>query len=257
MRRNSVAGIAGVLLESARFQVRNSWRHPMLLVGNILQPMLLLWLVIQRHDIGDDPTKNGLLASAVLLTSFWGGIIWTAGGMLRRDRAEGTLTRTVLNAHDSRMAVLGRSIGATILSLVTLLLAGTVTLSIIGARLSFPGVGRMIAGIAVLIIAGTAVSMLLSCVFLATRHGVAVTNAITYPVFILGGLLIPAEILPPWAEYVSWLVSLSWIYRFIETGDWGFLLICGVITMVYYAIGSYLFNRILNQVTMSGTVTHV
>ena len=58
--------------------------------------------------------------------------------------------------------------------------------------------------------------MVLASVFVRFRYANAVTNLFDYPVWLLGGLLVPVGLLPGWARPVSWLLPPTWGVRAIR-----------------------------------------
>jgi ABC-2 type transport system permease protein len=51
---------------------------------------------------------------------------------------------------------------------------------------------------------------IMSAVFVLARTAMLFTNALGYPFYLLGGVLVPAAFLPGWLQPVSRLVFLSW-----------------------------------------------
>ncbi|MGH8791776.1 MAG: ABC transporter permease [Stackebrandtia sp.] len=248
------AAAAVVAVESARLQLRSTWRHPLVLISTVVQPLTLLLIVTQRAGAAASPSRTGDLLVSVVLTSFWGGTIWTAGGILRRDRGEGTLAATLLNAHDGRLVVLGRCFGATLTTLASLAATGIALMLLIRRPIELPGVGWVVFGFVGVLVSGTVLGLLLSCILLTTRHGNAITNALTYPVFIFGGLLIPQTILPDRLQWISGVVSLSWARQFVVDADWSAGGMLVLVTAGYAVAGLYLFRRILIRAKQKGSL---
>ncbi|NUP15826.1 MAG: ABC transporter permease [Streptomyces sp.] len=241
-----------VAYECGRMQYRLAGRHPMMIVGNVVQPVALLLLVVQRAE--QSHRAAGDLVVAVLLTSFWSGIVWTAGGILRRDQTTATLGATLLNARDGRLVLVGRCLGVTVVSVCVLIVTGAVIPPVRGIAVELPPLPWLVAGIVGLIVSGTCLSVLLACVFLAVRHGTHVTSALIYPVLVLGGLLIPPSMVPDWLEWPAWFVSLSWIRTFMIEQDLRAGAMAVVVTCAYAVAGSYGFNRVLVLAQRRGTL---
>jgi ABC-2 type transport system permease protein len=240
------------LLESARLQARLTRRYPMLYALNIIQPVALLAIVMRTAQ--PDPVRNGDLLLSVLLTSFWGSTIWAAGGILRRDQYYGTLARTVVNARNGAVVVIGRCLGAIGTSLVTLAVLGFVAAFALRRPVALPGVPILVVGFAGLAVSGTALGLLIACAFLRTRYGTEITSALMYPVFIFGGLLIPAQLVPGWLHWLAWPVSLSWARRFMLDADPIAAAIFVLVTVAYAAAGLVFFRRSLAEARGKGTL---
>ncbi|HVK20220.1 MAG TPA: ABC transporter permease [Actinokineospora sp.] len=253
MRRDAAtAGPVLALVESARIQFHLARRYPMMIVLNVVQPLALLAIVLQRTDNG--PRALGELLISVLLTCYWGNIIWTAGGVLRRDRMSGTLARTLLNAQDGRLIIVGRCLGAMVTSLVTLAITSAAVLMVAQRPVELPGPAWLAMGFAGVAISGTALGLLLATALLHSRHGVEITAALMYPVFVFGGLLVPPEAVPAALRWLSWLISLSWARDFMVHADWLAGLGLILTTAAYVAIGARLFQRTLDLARKEGTL---
>ncbi|MFC7817167.1 ABC transporter permease [Streptomyces sp. NPDC057367] len=246
-------GAVTTLVESARTQFLLARRYPMMIVLNIVQPLAFLLIVMQRLP-GDDSARLGELVIAVLLTCYWGSVIWSAGGILRRDRLFGTLSRSLLNARDGVLVIVGRCLGTMVASLITLVLTAAVMVLASDRPIELPGAGWLVAGFIGVAVSGTSLGLLLACALLHTRHGVVITGALMYPVFVFGGLLVPDEAVPDALEWVSVLVSLSWARDFMVSGDW--LAGVGLVatTVAYFAGGVWAYRRTLHVARREGTL---
>ena len=67
----------------------------------------------------------------------------------------------------------------------------------------------------VIFLVSAAIGLLVGSVFVLTRHGPQVSSALMYPVFLLGGMLLPPETLPTPLEWVSYGISTRWLTQFI------------------------------------------
>jgi ABC-2 type transport system permease protein len=100
---------------------------------------------------------------------------------------------------------------------------------------------------------------LLSPVFVLTRHATHVTAALTYPVFILSGLMIPSNLLPVPMTWLSRPISLFWANRFFTTLAQGSpdamaLVAVAALTAGYFWIGSALLDRLIDRARRAGTI---
>lgn len=60
------------------------------------------------------------------------------------------------------------------------------------------------------ILATTASGLLMSTAFIATRSARTFQNSLSYPFYVLGGVLVPVSFLPDWVQPLSRVVFLSW-----------------------------------------------
>jgi ABC-2 type transport system permease protein len=98
--------------------------------------------------------------------------------------------------HPPWLIPFAKSLGATVHLIAVILASGAVTIAVLRVPLPVANPLLLALGILVVAAAGTALGMLLSCLFLLTRHGGAWSSALMFPVFMLGDMLIPADLLP-------------------------------------------------------------
>lgn len=250
---------ADIVLVSARHQLLmflSAWRFTVVL--GVIQPAVFLLVTL-----GAAPTAGSAYAGrtsvAVLLTAFWSFTVWTGAGILRRERAEGTLAATLVSARDPRLVLVGKSLGASSASGV--LIVVTITAVLLGLRqpVTVEHPIWFAVGLLVVLASGTALGMLLSCLFLVTRFGAQISSALMYPVFLLGGLLIPLSTVPVPLRWLSWLVSLHWVNEFLVSStsgdpDLAALGLTGLLTAVYAVAGAVAFDRVSDLARRRGTL---
>jgi ABC-2 type transport system permease protein len=230
---------AWVIWIALRIEQRAMLSRPMVYVVAIIQPVTLLFIVAGTRQLS--PERATTITSAVFLTAMWGTTVYTAGGVLRRERTQGTLARNVTSLYSPSLVVFGKSLGATIYALIGILCSCTAVIAALGLRVALPSPGWLLAALLALIASGTALGMLLACLFLVTRHGLTWSSALIYPVFILGGLLIPPERLPSALRWVPSILSLHWVQEFTVALGGGrvradVLGIAGLLTIVYIVL---------------------
>lgn len=231
--------------------------RPMVAVVSVVQPVTFLCLVAGTRQL--DSNNAFPVVAAVLLTSMWSAIVWTAGGVLRRERTYGTLVRSVTSVYSPSIVVFGRSLGAMLSSLAAIVLSCSAV--VVALRIPVELATPAWLGIALLltVLSGTTLGMLLSCLFLMTRHGLAWSSALIYPVFLLGGLLIPPDRLPLPVRWVPSLLSLHWIYDMVihswrgQTPIEGFI-IGASLTLIYGALAVVFLRRAVLLARRRGTL---
>lgn len=255
-QRLSVAVTAFV--ESARLQILVVRRHPTLPVSTIIQPIVFLLLVDARqHPTTPAQTTSALVA--VTLTAMWGSMLWTSGGILRREIADGTLARSVTAIADARIVVIGKCAGATLLCF--LLVVGTSVGMALALRVdvALGSIPALVTGLLLVALAGTALGYLFAGVFVVSRHPSHLTAALTYPILIVGGLIIPSSMLPVPLSYLSYGISLSWAHTFLDhaavgTFDATAAAMTVGLTTLYFIGGGRLFAQLVRHARHEGTL---
>jgi ABC-type multidrug transport system permease subunit len=217
-------------------------RNPLLFVNSALLPAVLLLITLGLAEPVPDRTMPVLWGA--VLTSLWGSTVWMAGGVLRRERTSGTLGRVVTGAHDPFVVLLGKSLGATLYAIAIIAATAAVTVALIGVPTRLGEPGTVAVAMLVLVASATALGTLLACLFLVTRHGLEWSSTLVYPVFLLGGLLIPPALLAPSLRWVPDVLSLHWVHQMLVATSRGeafatgaFLAAAGL--AVLYAVAAY------------------
>jgi ABC-2 type transport system permease protein len=241
-----------------RTEQRGMRKRPMVIVVTVLQPLVFMILTAGTHP--QSPSRTTSLITAVILTAMWSATVWTAGGVLRRERTYGTLARCVTSVYPAQLVLFGKSLGASLSSIVGVVASCAVVIPLLGLPLQVASPLLLLPAAVLVVLSGTALGMLLSCLFLLTRHGLAWSGALIYPVFILGGLLIPSNLLPSWLSWMSSLLSLHWINEFVvEASRRGSfapvpLLAALALSGVYFTTAVYGLQRTIRNARLRGTL---
>lgn len=248
-------GRLGAALELLAVVARAEWAlmraSSVTILFTVVQPAALLVVTVLPHP---EPTPAVVTrtAVAVMLTSVWTATVWSAAGVLRRERAWGTLARSLTGRHDARLVVLGRGAAS---SAATVLLVGVtvaVVLLLMRQPLTVLRPGWFAVGLVVLFGSGSAAGLLVGTIMVVTRYGHQVSAALMYPVFLLGGMLIPTSVLPAPLRLLSAGISLRWLQEFLTaaaTGRpaWAALGYAGALTAGYALLGGWIFERMVTR----------
>lgn len=247
-----------VLLACARFQMAETLSAWIIIAVTVFQPVV--FLLITLLPSADRTAANGTrVAVGVALSVSWAATAWGAASVLRRERAMGTLARALAGLVDARLIALGKGLGVALLSNLWALVTLAVTLIALRQPVSFANPGALLLGYVVLIASGSAIGLLIGSVFVVTRYGPQVSSFLTYPIILLGGMLIPAELFPPPLSWVSTVISLRWLQEFLVTSAVGTpnYVALGVavgLTVGYAAGGIWLFGRIAQKARRDGSL---
>lgn len=201
-----------------RTEQRALRHNPLLFINSAVVPVVFLLITVGMAP----PTPERVMPVlwGVVLTALWGSTVWMAGGVLRRERTSGTLGRVVTGAYAPFLVLLGKSVGATLYASATIAISSATTVVILGVPTQLGQPGTVALAILVLLASASALGTLLACLFLVTRHGLEWSSALIFPVFLLGGLLIPADHLAPWLRWVPDMLSLHWAHQMlVHTAD--------------------------------------
>lgn len=254
-----------VVWASARMQARDLRGNKMVWIPTIVQPAVLFIITFgalgagARQIAGSRLTDTSSLMVGVLLMALWGATIWTAGGIMRRELLQGTLAANFTGVRSPQLVLVGKCLGAASGSSAVIVATVIVAAIIERAPLRPAHPIWLAVGLLVAVGSATALGMLMSTLFVLTRHGHHLSSLMMYPVYLLGGLLIPPEILPAALQWPAALVSLRWAGEFLTDASRGTvnftaLLAAVGLTAGYVAAASYAFHRVAIGARRRGTL---
>lgn len=221
-----------------------------------------VFVTIFIHAGRTDLTAYAVLAPALI--ALWQMSLQTAGELISRERENGSLEGLLAAPAPFPAVLIGRIAAVTSVSLLAFveswlvgwLLTGTVT-----------AVAHPIAFVVTLLctaIAMTGWAGVMACVFVLTRSARTFQNSLSYPFYLLGGVIVPVSLLPDWVAWPAKLVFLSWSSDLMRSALAAapianvlprLLIICGL-GAGGYLLSRHLLRRTLNRVRRTGSLTH-
>jgi ABC-2 type transport system permease protein len=202
--------------------------------------------------------ESGHVANAVIgpgLIGLWAISLDVAASVLSEDRFAGRLELLLGAPAPLSMVVLGRILAVSVAGMLTFVESWLVAR--VGFGLTVPIERPLLAAGALaatcLATAGTATA--LAGAFMLSRNLHVYQNSMSYPIYILGGVVVPIATLPGWLGPLSKVVYLSWGAGLLRdaassaspgdvAGRFAMLLLLGLIG---FAVGVALTNRIRDR----------
>jgi ABC-2 type transport system permease protein len=246
--------VAGLRIQLAFYRSSPDSALP-LLTGPIFT---IIFSMILRHGGRADLTGYAVLAPFYM--SLWWFALFSGGLIIQGERREGTVDYLLAAPVGFVSVILGR--------ISTLVLAGLVAFVemwvfgryVLRAQVSIYHPALFAVSLVLTLFAMTTTSLLMANAFVLSRSAMTYTNAASYPIYLLGGILVPVAFLPGWLQPVTDVVFLSWSSRLLRasiaagpSNNTGFdlvmLLALGVIAAV---LAWALMIRILRKVRETG-----
>lgn len=194
---------------SARTQIGVTLSTPPALVAGIVQPAAFIAVaLLAAGHVGVQRGTQFVVGGMML--SLWSSTLWAAGSILRREKYSGTLAALVTRPTPLLAVIAGKTLGASVASGAMILLSGSAIVAAAGVPVAVGPPGYLAAMVVCSMLSSAALGIAISCMTLLTRAATRVIEALTYPVFVLGGLIVPTSELPRWLQWPGWLVSLHW-----------------------------------------------
>ncbi|HUA28987.1 MAG TPA: ABC transporter permease [Streptosporangiaceae bacterium] len=209
--------------------------------------------------------KTSLLGYAIIgpaMIGLWVVSLDLGGSIINLERMQQTFELQVIVPGSFTRVLLGRVLTITGIGMFTFVE------SVLFARLAF-GVDLSVAQpvplaltlvVTAVAMAGTSTAM--AAVFVASRDAPFYANALGYPFYILGGVVVPVTFLPLWVRPLSWLTYLYWSSALLRGSltaapisqlGWRLLAVIGV-GVTSYTIGLWATARVIDRLRRQGTV---
>ncbi|PRY40490.1 ABC transporter permease [Umezawaea tangerina] len=255
-----------VLLASLRLQLQLALRSAEVLQACLMAPLLAV-VFLSVASLGGDAGLVAFAPSAIVapaLMALWTSALFTAGQSITEDRALGVFESVVASPAPLPVVLLGRMCAVTAVGLIAFasswLTSGLVFghWVVVEHPLVLP-VALVATGLATATTAG-----LLAPLFLLTPSARTVQNTLTYPFYLLGGVLVPVTDLPEWLRPLGRAVFLSWSADLLRdtllpappADPWARLGVVLALGGVASLIGTTLLLRVLHVVRSSGSLSH-
>ncbi|MBA2384251.1 MAG: ABC transporter permease [Actinobacteria bacterium] len=194
---------------AVRLQLRIVRSDPDHLMPLVTVPLFsVTFLAIVRHAGRDDLTGYALLAP--VLIALWQLSLLDSGEVIAEDRWQGVLEAVLAAPANIAVVVVGRVFAVTGVSLLAFVEVWLVARVLFGVAIEIhhPLVFALTLAASVVAMSGTA--LIMAGLFVLARSARTFQNSLSYPFYVLGGVLVPVSFLPDWLEPVSSAVFLSW-----------------------------------------------
>jgi ABC-2 type transport system permease protein len=245
-----------------KLQLRIVRSDPDFLMPLALVPFFTIaFLAIFRHAGRDDLTTYAVLAP--VLIALWQLSLVTSGEIVADDRWLGTLELVVAAPASLAASVVARVLAVTSIALLSFAEVWVVARVLFGVDVVFHHPLAFVLTLAATTLAMAGTALIMAALFVVTRSARTFQNSLSFPFYVLGGVLVPVSFLPDWLEPLASMVFLSWAADLLRASlapapvddlgpRLGMVLVLGA---VGFLVGSYLLARLLRHVRQTGEVS--
>jgi ABC-2 type transport system permease protein len=196
-------------LAGFRLELRIIRAAPDAFIPLVTSPLFaLIFLSIVRQSGRPDLQADALMAP-VLMTLWWIAL-QNAGNMITGDRWEALLEPLLATPSSLASVLLGRIVALTGFGLISFLEVWLVGKLVYGVSIPFEHPLALVLTLLVTAFATAGTSVGFAAVFVLTRNAYTFTNSLSYPLYLLGGVLVPVAILPGFIQPISSGSFMSW-----------------------------------------------
>lgn len=177
---------------------------------NVLWPLFFATVAffMFRAGAGGETLVYASFGAAVM--GIWSSTSTSAGSAMQRERWHGTLELLVVSPTHFSLVLLPVTVAMSTIGLYSL------TATLLWGRIAF-GIDVPLdrpllfaAALVATVVSIGSLGFLLAVSFVRYRTAWALGNMLEYPVWLVGGFLVPLSLLPGWVRPLSWLLAPTW-----------------------------------------------
>ncbi|MFI5527186.1 ABC transporter permease [Kitasatospora sp. NPDC051853] len=198
-----------VIAAAALVQWRTSIRAPEHLMIVLISPVFSVIFL----SIVDQAGRPDLMTSTVIgtgLMGIWFVAVYVAGGVILNERYMSTLQLVLAAPRSFTLVVCGRILPVILIGAFALFESALIANLAFGAPLTVEHPWMAAGALLATVYATAATATALSALFILSRNIHSLESIMTYPFYILGGVLFPVTVLPDWTEPIARAFFLSW-----------------------------------------------
>ena len=252
-----------VLRSTMRVQMKQSFARPMFRFCLIANPILNTILLYEMYRSSGQENFMAYVVLGAGLMGLWGCICFSSAGDINRERYSGTLALIFAAPASFPGIILGKIIGNTLISLLTLgiSLVTAVALYQIPLRLESPF--YFLLALLAAVLAFVVISSVIACLLTLSRKTELYMNCIEIPINLLCGFVFPVSVLPGAVQALSRGLSPTYAVELLRMSVWGvedpgaFWQKLGVmmgLTALYAVLSALLYRRIDRRVRIAATL---
>ncbi|ONK16049.1 ABC transporter permease [Streptomyces sp. MP131-18] len=250
-----------LFVTAARFQLRHLAGSPAAVQVCVTAPLLtVVFLSISDYAGRTDLSPYAVVAPTLM--SLWLLALHAAGELITEERDLGTLEGLIAAPARLGTVVMGRMCAVTAIGVVSFAESWLAAGLVFGRWLAFPHPLVVVACLLATVWAAAGTASILSPLFVLMPSARVIQNTLSYPFYLLGGVLVPVTFLPGWVQPVSRAVFLSWSADLLRDGldpapvtdAVARLAVILALGSAGCAIGLMLLRRVLNRVRRLGTL---
>jgi ABC-2 type transport system permease protein len=193
----------------AQLEFRIMRANPDALMPLVTAPLFaIIFLMIVRNSGRHDLEADALMAP-VLMTLWWLAL-QHAGAIISGDRWQALLEPAMASPTGLGGVLLGRICFLMVMGLFSFVEVWAVGTLLFGVELSVEHPVALLLTLAVSAFATAGTAVAFAAIFVLTRNAHMFANPLSFPFYLLGGVLVPVALLPSWIQPISSAIYMSW-----------------------------------------------
>lgn len=198
------------IYSSARGQISNSMARTMmknLVFASPLLNLLIFYYIFNRSGV-QNAGEHVIVASALM--TMWGTILWSSATDIGRERWMGTFELLLISPVPFPTILLGKILGNMALSLLAIALNWLYARLFFGIKVVVAHPVQLLLTVAAAFFAFVGFSLMMALLMTLSRQANQVANGLSYPIYLVSGILFPLTALPTWVLPLGLAMPLAW-----------------------------------------------
>lgn len=192
-----------------KIQIQNMKNTPDWYLPLITCPFQVVIFVTIIQSAGrQDINHYGILAPALM--ALWSLSLQSSGELISFERENGSLDGLIASPKSIEIMFFGRLCAVTSISFLAFFECYLVGSLMIGSYIKIQHIDIFIITALATVAAMTTWAGVMSSLFVLARSVRIFQNSLSYPFYLLGGVLVPVSLMPEWIHPISKLIFLSW-----------------------------------------------
>jgi ABC-2 type transport system permease protein len=250
-----------VALAAVLAQARMSTRSFEDLMPVLTMPLFaLVFLAIFVHSGRSDLAGYAMVAPLLMTVAQMG--FFVASEVITNDRDEDLLELLVASPTPLSATLWPRILLLNALGLVGFAETWAITVGVFGLSVEFHHPWIAVTTLVLTVCSSAGTALLMAALFCFGRSARTFQNSVTYPLYLIAGVLVPVHYLPVWLQPLSPFVFLYWAADLLRDAlrpedvsnlMWRFVALAGLGTIAG-GIGAAILDRMLNRLRRDGAL---
>lgn len=241
------------------YQFKMISRSPFEGIGQVIYPLFFATVAFFIFRASESPRTLLYAAVGSAVMGMWSATSTTAGNAMQRERWHGTLESLVATPPHFGLVLLPITLAMATIGIYCL--AATLLLGRFAFGIELTVEQPVVFGLAIVgaVLSFGSLGFLFAVSFVRFRAAWALGNLFEYPVWLIGGFLVPLALLPHWVHPISWALAPTWGMNAIRESALGGtpvpdLLLCLGLGAVYVGLGIVMLERVLGAARKRGAL---
>jgi ABC-type multidrug transport system permease subunit len=243
----------------ALLHIKQLSRNPLEIVISLFSPIVLATLAVYLFRAGDSPPPVIQAAIGAGMMGIWESVLFGSGGAVQDQRWSGTLELLVSAPRRLAMKFLPITVASAVFGAYAVLATILWCVVVFRVDLDIARPVPFVIAVAVTIASLGMMGLLLASTFVLLPNANALANTLSYPVWLLSGMLVAISTLPGWLDVIGAALPTTWGSRAVQEAAvggpvWPALAICLAEGVACAALGSVLMDRMERRARAAATL---